>query len=88
MRLAEQAGLNPSYLSRLYKQATGANLSDFIDGARMRSAMEMLARPEFRIHEVARRVGYETAASFTRFFRKQAGVSPQEYRDGKQMQTM
>jgi two-component system response regulator YesN len=87
VRLAERARLNPSYLSRLYKQVTGENLSEFIDGARMRGATELLAQPEIRIHEVARRVGYETAASFTRFFRKQAGMSPQAYRDGKRMQT-
>ncbi len=87
VRLAERARLNPSYLSRLYKQVAGANLSDFIDAARMKRAKQLLKGSDMKIHEVARQAGYETAASFTRFFRKQAGISPQEYREGKQMQS-
>lgn len=89
VRLAEQVYLNPSYLSRLYKQVAGTNLSDFIDNVRMKKAKELLEKETVKIHEVARMVGYETAASFTRFFRKISGRSPQEYHDaslsGKQM---
>lgn len=91
VRLAEQVRLNPSYLSRLYKQETGLNLSEFIDNTRMTKAKELLNYNNIRINEVARMVGYETAASFTRFFRKMSGYSPQEYQEafhlGKQMST-
>ncbi|RCX13495.1 two-component system response regulator YesN [Anaerobacterium chartisolvens] len=91
VRLAEQVYLNPSYLSRLYKQVTGTNLSDFIDNARRKKAKELLEKQSVKIHEVAKSVGYESAASFTRFFRKVAGCSPQEYHEayltGKQMTT-
>jgi two-component system response regulator YesN len=79
VRLAEQVYLNPSYLSRIYKQAMGTNISDFIDNARIKKAKELLDRENVKIYEVARSVGYETAASFTRFFRKMTGLSPQEY---------
>ncbi len=81
VRLAEQVYLNPSYLSRLYKQITGTNLSEFIDCARINKAKELLQKENVKIHKVARMVGYETAASFTRFFRKVSGCSPQEYHD-------
>lgn len=91
VRLAEQVYLNPSYLSRLYKQVTGSNLSDFIDNARVKKAKALLEKETVKISEVARLVGYETAASFTRFFRKVSGRSPQEYHEasltGKQMIT-
>lgn len=89
VRLAEQVYLNPSYLSRLYKQLTGINLSEYIDGIRIKRAKELLQKENVKIHEAARMVGYETAASFTRFFRKICGCSPQEYHDsavaGRQM---
>ncbi len=81
VRLAEQVYLNPSYLSRLFKQVTGVNLSDFIESSRVKCAKELLEKDGIRVNEIARRVGYDTAASFTRFFRKSTGVSPQEYRD-------
>jgi two-component system response regulator YesN len=89
VRLAEQVFLNPSYLSRFYKQVMGLNLSEFIDNARIKRAKEMLEKDNIKINEVAIMVGYETAASFTRFFKKFTGSSPQEYHDailtGKQM---
>ncbi len=81
VRLAEQVYLNPSYLSRLYKQVTNKNLSDFIDSARIERAKDLLKREKVKVNEVAKAVGYETAASFTRFFRKLVSCSPQEYHD-------
>jgi len=85
VRLAELVFLNPSYLSRLYKGMTGRNLSEHIDQVRLQRAKELMAqRDGIRIHEVARQVGYDTAASFTRFFRKGAGMSPQEYLESVQ----
>lgn len=81
VRLADVVHLNPSYLSRLYKQMTGINLSDFIDSARFEHAKTLLGDQQLRISEVARQVGYESAASFSRFFKKAASCTPQEYRD-------
>jgi two-component system, response regulator YesN len=81
VRLAEQVYLNPSYLSRLYKQVMGINISDFIDNARIKRAKELLYTENVKIYEVAKCVGYESAASFTRFFRKMSGLSPQEYHE-------
>ena len=81
--LAEKVYLNPSYLSRFYHQAAGHKLSQFIEEARIRRAKELLEEGHEKIHEIAKNVGYETAASFTRFFKKTEGISPQEYRDAQ-----
>jgi len=80
VRLAKQSHFNPSYLSRLFKQETGQNLSEYIDQARVKKAKELLIK-EMKIHEVGARVGYEAAHSFTRFFKKMTGITPQEYRE-------
>lgn len=81
VRLAELVHLNPSYLSRLYKQVTGGNVSDYIDILRIRSAKGLLGNDRYKVQEVASLVGYDSAASFSRFFRRASGLSPQEYRD-------
>lgn len=80
IHLAEQVFLNASYLSRLFKQTVGMNLSEYIEKARILKAKELLKKRDMKVHEVAKQVGYESAASFTRLFRKATGYSPQEYR--------
>jgi len=85
VRLSEQVYLNPSYLSRIFKQETKKNLTEFIDAARIQKAKELLVNENIKIHEIARQVGYESATSFTRFFKSSTGCSPQEYRDSHVM---
>lgn len=75
MRLAELHHFNPSYLSRLFKQEKGTNLSEFIDDCRIRRAKELLQNTDLMIREIAIRVGYEAAHSFTRLFKKLTGMT-------------
>lgn len=80
VHLAETVFFNASYLSRLFKQVTNINLSDFIVNARMERAKQLLAQPELKIQDIAERVGYSNATNFTRVFRKLTGCTPQDYR--------
>lgn len=68
VRLADEFHFNPSYLSRLFKQERGVNLSDYMDELRIRKAKELLKREELKIAEVGGLIGYEMPQSFTRFF--------------------
>ena len=79
--LAEQVYLNPVYLSRVYKQITGQNLSHYTTRRRVEKAMELLSRPELKINEIGYQVGYESPAHFSRTFKKITGLTPAEYRD-------
>ncbi len=83
IRLAEIVYFNPSYLSRLFKQVTGTNLSDYISDCRIRKAKKLLENPDFKIHEISEAVGYLSATNFARFFKKVTSMTPQEYRDSK-----
>ena len=56
-------------------------LSEYIEQCRITKAKELLANHELKVREVALAVGYEAAHSFTRFFKKTTGLSPQEYRE-------
>jgi two-component system, response regulator YesN len=81
VRLAELVYFNPSYLSRLFKQVTGVNLTDYIYGKKTDKAKLLLEDPSLKIHEVASKVGYNSSTYFARFFKKMTGLNPQEYRD-------
>lgn len=80
-RMAEKVYFNPSYLSRLFKQITGTNLSSYTNGVRLDKAKELLKNNDMKIHEIAAAVGYESASYFTQFFKRTLKISPQEYRD-------
>jgi two-component system response regulator YesN len=79
-KLANHVYLSPSYFSRLYKQETGKNISDYIVQRKLHSAMLYLKEPGMKIHEIAQQLGFDSAAYFTSFFKKHMNVTPQEYR--------
>lgn len=81
IRLADLVHFNPSYLSRLFKQMVGMNISDYISDIRVKKAKQMLENPNIKINSVAEALGYGTATNFTRFFKKATNMTPQEYRD-------
>lgn len=81
VRLAEMSYFNPSYLSRLFKQATGQNITDFISGLRIERAKALLADHGRKINDISVALGYESQHYFSRFFKKYTGLTPQEYRE-------
>lgn len=81
VRLAEISYFNPSYLSRLFKQATGQNLIDYISGLRIDRAKVLLADHGRKINDISTALGYESPHYFSRFFKKCTGLTPQEYRE-------
>lgn len=79
--LSDKLHLNPTYLSRRFKELTGKNLTEAILEIRMERACRLLKTTSFRISEIAQMVGYETAANFSRVFKKNMKITPREYRD-------
>ena len=79
--LSEMVYLNPSYLSRRFKEVTGMNLKDTILKFRMEESCRLLSGTTNRIKNIAAQVGFESAAHFSRIFKQETGLTPQEYRD-------
>ncbi|NKI24730.1 response regulator [Paenibacillus dendritiformis] len=81
VRIAEKVHMNPSYLSRYYKQVTGRNLSESISDARLKAAKRWIVEERLKFHEIAFRLGFNSPSYFTTFFKKLTGQTPQEYRE-------
>lgn len=79
-RIGKDLGLSAKYMSRLFKQKSGENLTDYINRVRVEKAKEILTTTNTKIGEIAVMVGLESRVTFLRVFKKLEGVSPNEYR--------
>lgn len=79
-QVARQAGLSESHFCRLFKEATGLTLTDYVNRCRVDWAKRELLKPEARVSEIAFLVGYQSLSQFNRSFARIAGVSPTTYR--------
>ncbi|MGN8644868.1 helix-turn-helix transcriptional regulator [Gracilibacillus sp. HCP3S3_G5_1] len=76
---AEQVKLNPSILSKVFKEITGWNFIDYLTHIRLNKAKELLIETDLKINQVAQGIGYRHSY-FNRLFKKSEGVTPSEYR--------
>ena len=77
---AETVFLSPVYVSRLFKQETGQNFSDYVANVRFEKAKALLRRSDIRIFDVGQRTGYANPRYFYRVFKQMSGYTPSEYR--------
>lgn len=78
---ALQVRLNPYYLSTLFHQITKEKFSACLVRIRMGKATELLSNTLLPIQEIAGKIGYSNANSFSRMFRAQYDINPKEYRN-------
>lgn len=78
--VAHEAGLSESHFCRLFKEATGLTLTDYVNRCRIERAKKELLRSDRRISEVAFEVGYQSLSQFNRCFAKIVGQSPTTWR--------
>ncbi len=80
-QIADQMGVSVKYISRVFKQRTGKNLTDFIGEIRIQKAKELLTQTDQKVGDIAAAVGIENRTTFLRVFKKYEGISPIEYRN-------
>ncbi|MEQ0560391.1 AraC family transcriptional regulator [Amycolatopsis sp. NEAU-NG30] len=79
---ADRLGVTPGHLTEAVKTATGRTAAQLVREARIREAQRFLLRTDLTVRQVARRTGFADPAYFCRFFRRETGVSPGEFRRG------
>ncbi|MDR6550604.1 response regulator [Paenibacillus qinlingensis] len=78
--ISEHVYLHAVYLSKIYKEITGLNLSEYILHARMEEAKRLLEKTSFKIYEITEKVGYQSPQHFIRRFKHYYGVTPDGFR--------
>jgi signal transduction histidine kinase/CheY-like chemotaxis protein/AraC-like DNA-binding protein len=78
--LAAEAGMSPDHLGKMFKQYTGAKISDYINQRRVEDAARQLQGTRSKIIDIAFDVGFGSLRSFNQVFRDLMGDSPSNYR--------
>ena len=78
--LAEIAGMNLFYFSRLFKQSTGLSPHRYVLEQRIRRSQHFLRTSDMTILEASVRTGFSDQGHFTKVFRRVVGVTPTDYR--------
>ncbi len=72
--------INPSFMSRIFKEEIGMNMMDYLVMARVERAKQLLKETRDTVQIIAGQVGYQHTISFIRVFKKSTGLTPGEYR--------
>ncbi|MDD2442707.1 MAG: AraC family transcriptional regulator, partial [Eubacteriales bacterium] len=79
-KLAGRFGLSEPYLSHIFKERTGENLSNCLERIRINNAHALLSETNMSIDDIALKVGYYSADTFRKAFKRYHGISPAMYR--------
>ncbi len=77
---AERLSIHVNHLNKVLKEATGRTTTDIIHSRILQEAKILLRQTEWNIAEIAYNLGFEEAAHFSNFFKKQTNDSPHHYR--------
>lgn len=73
-------GLNPAYLSSLFKKETGMSFADYVTKVRIKASQKLLLQTDASLSEIAEKVGINDPKYFSRVFKKEIGMKPSDYR--------
>ena len=78
---ADALCITPNYLNRLVRAQTRHSAMDWIEISRLNLAKTLLKQGRLQIAEIATAVGIDDQSYFTRFFKKNEGCTPTQYRE-------
>jgi AraC family transcriptional activator of pobA len=80
---AEKLAMTADRLNDHVKRATGVTAGHLIRQRVLTEAKRQLVFTSQPIHEIAYDLAFSDPSHFARFFRKQTGTTPHEFRDGR-----
>jgi AraC-like DNA-binding protein len=80
---ARHAGISPSHFSRLIKERTGRSFTELMRQCRIDLACTLLQGTTLTLAQIADHCGFCDQSYFTRVFQEVKGVTPKQFRDGR-----
>ena len=82
--IASHVNFSPNHLSMVFSQQTGQTFIKYLTDYRMNKAKELLKCTGKRSSVIAMEVGYKDSHYFSYLFKKTQGITPTQYRGGKE----
>ena len=79
--LAEKVYMSPNYLRTLFKDYTGETVLEYVTRTRINRSAELLRDTNMRVSDISRKVGYENPSHYCAVFRRQMGITPNQFRN-------
>ncbi len=79
--VASEVFLSSAYFSKIFKEQTGNNFSQYLNKLRIEKSKSLLRNSRIPLVDIAGMVGYEDQSYFSKVFKKITGNSPGKYRD-------
>ena len=79
-QLVDRLGISLSQLSREFHRITGQRMIDYLHRLRIDAANQLLTSTQLSVEQISQRVGYASASTFIRAYKRYAGLTPREFR--------
>ena len=79
--ISEYISLSISYLSRLFKEEVGLNISEYITIKKVETAMSMFKFSAQSTAEISCALNFSSQSYFIKLFKKYTGMTPKEYKN-------
>ena len=80
---ADRLCVTPNHLSAVVRQQSGQTVMQFVNTRLVLRAKVLLVDTTLSVYEVADRLGFADTAAFSRFFKRETGQTPTNYRNSK-----
>ncbi len=77
---ARMIGITPNHLTQTVKQLTGKTSSQIIKSKQLLEIKRLLVHTNMNASEIAYQLNFEDQSYFTKFFRRETGITPLQYR--------
>lgn len=78
--VAKHVALSNNHFCTVFSQETGSTFTEYLTGLRISKAKELLRATSMRSSDIAYQVGYNDPHYFSYLFKKNAGLTPRDYR--------
>ena len=77
--MSKEFGLSSNYICSLFKNFVSMNFKDYLNMYRINVAKTKMKNPDAKIADIAQSVGFNSANTFIRCFKRYEGITPKRF---------